>query len=358
MRVRLFEMFSGYGGASFAFKYASINFMCVGHSEIDKYAIQCYNQNHKLLDEYDVINYGDARKINVDCLAGFDFLTGGFPCQAFSIAGKGLGERDTRGNLFHEIIRIAKAKRPRYMLLENVKGLTTKTHKPTFDKILLELQQIGYFVKWAVLNAKDYGVPQNRDRVYIACFLDKLDHDQFEFPTKIDLDIFLKDILEPVVDEKYYLTDDQIKKFVIGSNHSNSRVYSIDGCSPCLNTMQGGHRQPFILVKNATTRGCIEGYAFDGISLEHPNSKTKCGRVQRGISATVVCNDLKGVILGDMRIRKLTPKECFRLMGFFQDEINVDGLSNNQQYKLAGNGWVIPVVSKIIKNMLRGSSCE
>jgi DNA (cytosine-5)-methyltransferase 1 len=152
--IKLFEMFAGYGGASFALKKAGIPFKCVGYSEIDKYAVQCYEQNHCIVAGWKRIyhpdNYGDATKIDPSSIPDFDLLTGGFPCQAFSVAGKGLGELDTRGTLFNEIIRIAEVKKPKYMLLENVKGLTNKKHKATFDKILSELDRIGYHVKYQV----------------------------------------------------------------------------------------------------------------------------------------------------------------------------------------------------------------
>ncbi len=162
--TKLFEMFSGYGGASFGLKKAGIDFECVGTSEIDKYAIQCYAQNHK------GENYGDCNKINPRKLPDFDLLTGGFPCQAFSVAGKGLGEQDTRGTLFYEIIRIAEVKKPKYMLLENVRGLLSAKHQSTFNKIKSELDRIGYDLHIKVLNSKEHGIPQNRQRVFFVCF--------------------------------------------------------------------------------------------------------------------------------------------------------------------------------------------
>jgi len=150
-KIKLFELFAGYGGAQFALKKANINFECVGWSEIDKWAIKCYEQNHCHKVEYpdddgnpfEVLepnNFGDCTKINPQDIPDFDLLTGGFPCQAFSVAGKGLGELDTRGTLFNEIIRIAEVKQPKYILLENVKGLVSKRHKDTFDKIISELK--------------------------------------------------------------------------------------------------------------------------------------------------------------------------------------------------------------------------
>lgn len=379
-KLKLFEMFAGYGGASFALKKAGIPFECVGYSEIDKFAIRCYEQNHDKIK-----NYGDATKINPEDIPDFDLLTGGFPCQSFSVAGKGLGELDIRGTLFNEIIRIAEVKRPKYMLLENVKGLTTKKHKSTFEKILSELDRIGYTVDWKVLNSKEYGIPQNRERVFFVCFRDTKDWEKFSgMPEKEELKLFLKYLLEEEVDEKYYLKEETVKKLsqkmtlptggksiyrhtmpgfngyenispsikssegsgnqiiiqVNKPNHSNDRVYSVEGISPTLNTMQGGNRQPFIKVnevKKMIDNGGKDTRRDDGCSFALTGSGRNCGNNQ-------ITNDFLG-------IRKLTPKECFRLMGFLNDEINIDGLSDTQKYKLAGNGWDINLVSKIFKNM-------
>ncbi len=171
--LKLFEMFSGYGGASFALKKLNKPFECIGYSEIDKYAIECYGNNHsvsKPLVFIPVVNRGSCVDINPEELPDFGLLTAGFPCQSFSIAGKGLGELDARGTLFWDIIRIAEVKKPKYMLLENVKGLTNKKHKNTFDKILSELDRIGYDVFWKVCNTKLHGIPQNRDRIFFVCF--------------------------------------------------------------------------------------------------------------------------------------------------------------------------------------------
>ena len=407
--IKVFEMFSGYGGASFALKKAGIEFECVGFSEIDKYAIQCYQQNHKGK------NYGDCTKINPEELPDFDLLTGGFPCQSFSVAGKGLGELDTRGTLFNEIIRIAEAKQPKYMLLENVKGLTFKTHKKTFAKILSELNRIGYYVKWKVLNSKEYGIPQNRERVFFVCFRNFGEAIMFNFPKKVELKIFLKDILEDEVDEKYYLSEKAIKRLDLNNDckfpcwdrktgkaidnissclragvgsgnqeiirlnnptHSNNRVYSPNGISPTLNTMQGGNRQPKIMtvnskgekINNVPEIGQAKRiYSGEGITpalnvgwtpkvymRKIINNHNKCTDRQDGVSFTLTGSGRNcGSNLGVNNIRKLTPTECFRLMGFLNDEIKLEGLSNTQKYKLAGNGWDINLVSKILKEMLK-----
>ena len=178
-KLKIFEMFAGKGGASFALKKAEIPFECIGYSEINKDAIICYELNHP-----NIKNYGDCKKINPEELPDFDLLTGGFPCQSFSAAGKGLGEQDTRGTLFNEIIRIAEVKKPRYMLLENVKGLTFKKHKATFNKIISELNRIGYSVTWRVLNSKEHGIPQNRERIWFVCFRNGVGLLDFKFPEK------------------------------------------------------------------------------------------------------------------------------------------------------------------------------
>ena len=141
----------------------STGFTCVGYSEIDKYSIQTYKKNFG----EEVRNYGDATKINPEELPDFDMLCGGFPCQAFSIAGKRAGFEDTRGTLFFDIARILKVKRPKIVLLENVKGLLNHNKGETFSVILQTLDELGYETQWMVLNSKFFGVPQNRERVFI-----------------------------------------------------------------------------------------------------------------------------------------------------------------------------------------------
>ena len=168
--IKTFEMFAGYGGASFALKKAGIDFACVGFSEIDKYAIQCYNQNHKGYcgnPESNIVNYGDCTKINPHDIPDFDLLTGGFSCQSYSVAGKGLGLNDLRGQVIFDVFRIIKVKKPTQILLENVKGLLSKKHFPVFEMILEELSKLGYDVDYRVFNSKEHGIPQNRERVFI-----------------------------------------------------------------------------------------------------------------------------------------------------------------------------------------------
>jgi DNA (cytosine-5)-methyltransferase 1 len=163
--LKVFEAFAGYGGASFALKRSSIKFEVVGYSENDKFASELYEVNHP-----NVPNFGDITKIDPKTLPDFDLFTGGFPCQPFSQVGLGRGEADTRGTLFHDIIRICDLKRPKHILLENVKGLKTSKHGKTLETILSKLRALGYDVVYHILNSKDYGIPQNRERIWIYGF--------------------------------------------------------------------------------------------------------------------------------------------------------------------------------------------
>ena len=384
-KLKIFEMFAGYGGASFALKKAEIEHECIGYSEIDKFAIQCFEQNHyeecDCVDPIKVspINYGNCKGINPHKLPDFDLLTGGFPCQSFSTAGKGLGEQDIRGTLFEDIIRIAEVKKPKYMLLENVRGLTFKNHKATFMKILSELKRIGYSVDWKVLNSKNFGVPQNRERVWFICFRDTEDFVQFQFPKEEKLEIFLKDILEDNVDEKYFLTEKQVKKLKeylnIKKNPINEKIMNCVGTCFGRSGSSKEECESYARTNKALMLGNLKRYSTanrrmtfeeDGISwcltgnndvgvvaqrYRNKSGKGECYEVNmEGVSnsLTSVPNDN---ILFSKEIRKLTTTECFRLMGFLDDEINLEGLSNSQKYKLAGNGWDINLVSKIFEQM-------
>ena len=164
--IKYFSMFSGIGGFEYGMEQSDYEFECVGYSEIDKYARSIYERHYP-----NHINYGDATRIDTSTLPDFDLLVGGFPCQAFSIAGKRRGFDDTRGTLFFEIARILKDKRPRYFLLENVKGLLYHNQGETFKTILEVLTDLGYNVQWEIYNSQYYGTPQRRERNLILLYL-------------------------------------------------------------------------------------------------------------------------------------------------------------------------------------------
>ena len=394
-KVKVFEMFSGFGGASFALKRTDIPHQIVGYSEIDKYAIKTYNHNHP-----NIKNYGDATKIDPKKLPDFDLLTGGFPCQAFSIAGARKGFEDTRGTLIYDILRIAAEKKPKYMLLENVKGLLSHEDGRTFATIRHAITKLGYGVLFEVLNSKDYGTPQNRERIWIVCKLGGWDFMEFSFPRKEPLTVFLKDLLDKEVAQKYYLSSSAVKRLtnnnegfhskvnpdvgscLFASQHKIARgmdlikedrmicldeygnevpntpetgqaerIYSSDGISPALNV--GWVPKTQLAIKTATEQGWEFAEEGDGLSLDYPDSETRRGRVQKQISPTLQTDDTKGVVLNNLQIRKLTPTECFRLMGFKDGEITFpEDISDSQKYKMAGNGWELNVVTKILHKLL------
>ena len=206
--IRVFEGFAGYGGASFGLKKAKIPHKVIGYSDIEQEAIDLYEYNFP-----NIKNYGDITKIEETKLPDFDLFTGGFPCQPFSTVGKMLGELDTRGTLFNDIIRICEYKKPRYILLENVKGLLGKKHRPTFDKIISELNRIGYKnVQYAILNSKDYGVPQNRERLWIFGQLGGLPEGFVLEPPHVELKYRIKDFLDKKPSEDLYRTQAQIDR--------------------------------------------------------------------------------------------------------------------------------------------------
>ena len=274
-------------------------------------------------------------------------------CQDFSLAGKQAGgdkDSGTRSSLMYETIRIVEKLKPKYVIWENVKNLLSKKHRHNFDAYLETMEKLGYANYYQVLNAKDYGIPQNRERVFTISIRKDINK-VFTFPQPQKLKLKLKDILESEVDEKYYLSNSQIEYLEYGkynaSKVSNKIKQTNTGICPTLDTMQGGNRQPFIRVKNATKKGYLEAYEGDGV---YTNVSTKRGTVQKEMIQTLTTFQDKGVVMNDLRIRKLTPKECWRLMGFddsdFEKAAQVN--SNAQLYKQAGNSIVVTVLMHIL----------
>lgn len=391
--MKLLSLFSGIGAFEKALDNLEKEYELVGFSEIDKYATKSYCAIHGV-DES--MNLGDITKVDEKTLTkNIDLVTYGFPCQDISLAGKqkGLFHEDgtqTRSGLFSEALRIIEETQPKVAIAENVKNLTSKKFFEQFKIVLQSLEQAGYNNYWKVLNAKDYGIPQNRERVFIVSIRKDIDTFEFEFPKGFPLKIRLKDILDISVDEKYYLTSDQVKRLTGNSfsqantrvqkkdwcdtllardykdvkcvqvaqlypnsgNPQAGRIYSADGISATLDTCTGGNRMPKVLVRKATKKGYAEAFEGDSINLEQPNSKTRRGRVGRQVSQTLTtsCNQ---AVVNDFSIRKLTPKECFRLMGFSDEDFEKaeDLNSNTQLYKQAGNSIVVNVVEYILEQL-------
>ena len=255
--IKILELFGGIGAIRKAFERLNIPHKVVDYVEIDKYAVKSYNA---MFDE----NFECQDITNWDKNIDVDFIMHGSPCQDFSVAGKGAGGdlgSGTRSSLMYETIRIVGKLRPKYVMWENVKNLLSKKHKHNFDAYIETMNILGYNSYYQVLNAKDYGIPQNRERVYTISIRKDIDDGNFVFPEKEELKLRLKDMLENEVDEKYYLSDEISSKYIPVSESGNvkgklamnkwqdnmKRIYDIEKYSPALNTMQGGNTEPKIL---------------------------------------------------------------------------------------------------------------
>lgn len=518
--LRLIELFAGIGSQTQALTNIGVPHRVVAISEIDKYAVKSYEAMHG-----PVVNLGDIREIQ--SLPEADLWTYSFPCQDISVAGKLGGiEVGTRSGLLYEVERLLQAAAeagtlPKYLLLENVKNLVGKRFRADFDEWLVFLASLGYSNYWKVLNAKDYGIPQNRERVFCVSIRGK--HTPFVFPDKQELTLRLRDMLESEVDERYYLKEATIQAIIHSSfnqrrtmlrnpddmantllsrdykdpqcvqvgelvgdkwekmNDISRRVYDTDGLSPTVHCQQGGNtelkiaamrgrnpenpsdrttgqpteqrleinehgvsntltsvqkdnlviEQGFVarkykkfieengylpeffnayngteikevsktitcsccepsqsgailkldseyahavrcsghgsvdrhawdtlmvenklLIRNATKKGYDEAEIGDYVNTSFPNSKTKRGRVGKGVAQALTCGNSNAVVTKKVRIRKLTPRECLRLMGWNDeqiDKIQAANISGTQQYKQAGNGIVVQVLEAIFQ---------
>lgn len=412
--IRVLSLFSGIGAFEKALDRLGVEYDLVNYCEIDRYASKAYSLIHGVPEN---LNLGDITKVDADSLPkDIDLITYGFPCQDISNAGKmkGLFNEDgtqTRSGLFFEALRIIEDTKPKYAIAENVKNLTSKKFNAQFQVVLASLESAGYNNYWKVLNAKDYGIPQNRERVFIVSIRQDIDDGSFEFPQPEVLICRLKDMLEKEVDEKYYMSEKAIsyicstgtKNFsykpeidlevarpltstmhkshgasqdnyvsdsfvksdvkvdivegkpvtiqqvgnvnpsgrgqngmVVDSegiartidtnkgegqkilvreatfkciqvgqlygtekepNPQAGRVYDADGLSPTISTCQGGNRMPKVIVREATKQGYAEAVEGDSINLEQPNSKTRRGRVGKGVAQTLTTSPQQGVVV-------------------------------------------------------------
>jgi len=362
--TKIFSMFSGIGGFELGFLMSGKNVKFVGYSEIDKYAIQIFEKQFK-----GIKNYGDATTINEARLPGFSLLVGGFPCQSFSIAGRHKGFNDTRGTLFFDIARILEHKKPKYFILENVRGLLSHDSGRTFQTILKVLSDIGYLVQWEVLNSKNYGVPQNRERVYIVGHLRGNSRPEV-FPIK-------------KVDEKDSKSNQQKIKILDNlkgeGGHECHNVHDVEGIAPTVRenhgkiTMIETDSKPNEITKNlaqayrvydtngvSTTLGAVGGGIGAKTGLYQVGVIKNRGKiVEREKSTCLDANYWKGLdnhggrtgIMVNSNIRRLTPLECERLQGF--PDRWTEGISDTQRYKCLGNAVTTTVVCEIAKKLLK-----
>lgn len=312
--IRVFEGFAGYGGASFGLKRSGVKYNVVGMSEIDKFASALLAKNFP-----NIKNWGDITTIDPNELPDFDLFTGGFPCQPFSSAGLQLGENDKygRGTLFYHIARICSVKKPKYLLLENVKGLTQKKFADYFQMIKNSLRDIGYGdIAYAVLNSKDYGIPQNRERLWIFARFGGLPEDFNMVPPKVELKYRFGDLLDKNPPKELYLSDAQIEHLKEKHNIESFNV-SEPLCFDVYNK------------KIKTNALCI--------TITQPEHN----------SLRVVETPKNGKEI----VRKMSVDEQFRFMGFNDGELDYSGQSYSQMSKRAGNGWDVNLVGILIKHI-------
>ncbi len=316
--MKYFDSFSGIGGFTIPLEEAGCE--CVGFSETDKYSTSVYLKhfNHK--------QFGDITKIKTEELPDFDLLVCGSPCQDLSVAGKQKGLAGNKSGLFFHFIRLLKEKQPRYFIFENVKGALSSSKGWDFARMQIEFSEAGYDFQWQVLNSKDFGVPQNRQRLFVVGYLGKESSPEI-FPFG---EADPSDLREVGKDVSYKKRRQLIQ--INNPRHSNNRVYDPEGISPTLNTMQGGNRQPLI------------------------SNTVRCGG-QNSTFGSRQCWD-KYLING--RIRRLTPLECEKLQGFSpnwtKEGINENGeiinISDSRRYKMAGNAVTVNVVREIVKRLI------
>lgn len=461
--LHLLSLFSGIGAFEKALDNVGADYRLINYCEIDRYAAGAFARVHGVSED---LNLRDVTTVDPASLPRVDLITYDFPCQDISVAGRQRGFVDSEGNstrsgLFFEALRIIRGCRPLYAIAENVKALTSKKFKEEFKTVLDGLAAEGYVNYWAVLNAKDYGVPQNRERVFIISIRADADMGVFKFPEKIPLTRRLKDMLEDRVDEKFYISTDkaqrpldslnatyrpgtesdqivkagttpgymrnntvidprgvsptlaardykdplrvlvggscldatvgfdgaprvytdsvptlragrsglmvveddskimQIGNFVTTGNFRNpqrGRVYDPEGLAPTLNTAQGGGTLPHIIEPVCA--------ASRGRNPESPGDRTPgAGTEQRlEVNREGLCNTITTVqkdnyiLEPPFRIRKLTPRECWRLQGFTDEDFDraAAGASNCQLYKMAGNSIAVPCLEAIFRSLLEG----
>src|SRR5690625_1005178 len=321
--MKFLDLFAGIGGFRLGMEKAGHE--CVGYVEFDKFARRSYEAIHDTEGEWtahDITTVTDDDIRQLRDRGRIDVICGGFPCQAFSVAGNRGGFDDTSGTLFFDIVRFANIIRPQYLFLENVRGLLSHDEGNTFETILRTLDDIGYDVEWDLLNSKDFGVPQNRERIFIVGHL--------RGPSRRE--VF------PVGGKG----GNSIKVYgrLEGNFRSTSEVLDTRGISTCLNTMSGGDREPKIILPVLTP---------DRLKKRQNGRRFK----ESGEPMfTLTSQDRHGLYDGH-RIRKLTPKECWRLQGFSDELFNKAQAvnSDSQLYKQSGNSVTVNVIHEIAKKI-------
>ncbi|MGJ0331255.1 DNA (cytosine-5-)-methyltransferase [Aliarcobacter cryaerophilus] len=367
-QIKLATMFSGIGAIEFALKRLNLNYKIIFASDNDKFVKQSYFANYKI-DEaswYDDVQKIDGKKYQNK----IDLLVGGSPCQSFSMVGKRRGFNDTRGTLFYEFARVIKESKPKVFIYENVKGLLSHDKGETFETIKATFNELGYSYFYKVLNSKDYGIPQHRERIFVIGFKNK--NEKFDFPKAIKLKNSMQDFLEDYTDSKYYLKEKGIK-FVTSSKNRQKRYTQINGeIALCQKANQQFNWHGDFIFENQQSCDFNE-FIFNVEEVEEKyylSDKIKNYVLSTGTKNFKTCTktdlEIARPLLQSMhkmhragvdnyvthnkgRIRKLTPKECLRLMGFTDDFKQV--VSDTQLYRQAGNSIVVDVLIALLKQM-------
>lgn len=371
--IRVATLFAGYDSQCMALDRIGVEYDLVAWAEIDKYAIAAHNA---VYPQYAERNVGDVSLADWTKVGGsVDLLTYSSPCQDFSAAGLMRGGDEgsgTRSSLLWEVKRAIEVLRPKYLLMENVKNLVSKRFIGVFNDWLKVLADYGYTNQWAVLNAKDFDVPQNRERVFVVS--SRVGLNGFGFPSKVGLHRRLKDVLEEKVEEKYYLRAEQVEGIL---EHCDRKVK--EGCgfreafrtpeemATCISTKYGARQTDTYLVipvgtdKSGNAKTLLAGYyKFYGATLFRKSGASGASIVEKCESRPSV-DWVKGVKEQYFRIRRLTPTEAFRLMDVDNgniEKIKAAGISDTQMYKLAGNSIVVAPMAGILKNLLLRDECE
>lgn len=375
----------------------------VNFCEFDSYAVKSYCAIH---NEDEKKNLGDITKVDETKLKPFNMICGGSPCQDFSVAGKQKGsvwtckncgheynpltvhwsKRDkcpccessniekTRSSLLVEYLRVIRANKPNFGMYENVKNIIGKQFKDTFKMFTDELDEYGYNVYWKVLNAKDYGVPQNRERVYLIFIKKELDNGKFTYPKPFDNGMRLKDILEENVDDKFYISEDKVQRFLTNLNNKDALLY--DACQVkregksreyndfCPTLTARDYKDPRLVNDNKVKQlgNIVSTGNWDNPQRGRIYSSNGCSPALNccgggGLEPKIVQleNTNNPENIDNVTIRKLTPKECFRLMGFSDDNFKAAEtmVSNSQLYKQAGNSIVVDVLYYILVELYK-----
>ena len=357
--IKVLELFAGIGACSKALERLGIEHEIVDAVEIDKYAIKAFNAIHHTNFEPQDITKWD-KDINVD------LIMHGSPCQDFSVAGRQAGGDEgsgTRSSLMYETLRIVEKLRPKYVIWENVKNILSKRHVHNWDMYAERMEELGYVNYCDVLNAKDYGIPQNRERVFTVSVYagDGILEYDFRTPEKIPLEKRLKDFLEKDVDEKYYLSEEKLQMIGKWKCYEKPLEHMLedDSIVGTLTTRSGAECGGMKIYVN-NKKGYDIAHNGDAIDFSYPSSKTRRGRVGHGVCQTLPTQCTQGV-MDNYIVRKLTPRECFRLMGFDDKDFDAcvaANISNAQLYKIAGNSIVVNVLEAILTNLLKGEKMK